>query len=78
MTDIEKMDFEGALSDLEAIVRRLEGGTLSLGDSLDSFERAIALVKRCNECLDGAKRRVAILTESADGTVSDRPFETEE
>ena len=72
------MNFEESLSELDAIVKRLEGGTLSLNDSLDSFERAISLVKHCNEALDSAKRRVAILTENADGTVTDRPFDTEE
>ena len=72
------MKFEEALGELEAIVKRLETGALTLEDSLDSFERAIGLVKICNERLEGAKRRVAILTENADGTVTDAPFVPEE
>ena len=67
--------FEEALEKLEEQVRRLESGDLSLDDSLVVFEEAIGLVKICNEKLEKAEQRVKILTESADGTVSDAPFD---
>ena len=66
--------FEEAFEKLEDSVRRLESGNMSLDDSLIAFEEAVKLVKICNEKLENAEQRVKILTESADGTVSDAPF----
>lgn len=73
-----KITFESAMEKLESEVRRLEGGNISLEESLSSFENAIKLVKICNEKLDAAERRVRVLTESADGVVSDAPFDIAE
>ena len=38
-------------------------------------EEAVKLVKICNEKLECAERRVRILTETSDGSVTDLPFE---
>ena len=70
----EKMKFEEAMLSLEDIVKKLESGNLSLDDSLKAFEEAIALVKLCNSRLENAEQQVRILTEGADGVVSDAPF----
>ena len=75
---MKKIDFEGSIAELENIVRRLESGELSLDESIDAFERAVALVKECNTKLDKAEQRVRILTESEDGSVTDAPFETDD
>lgn len=72
------MKFEEALLGLEEAVRLLEGGTLSLDESIDKYEEALRYVKICNEMLATAEQRVRILTEGADGTVSDRPFDQNE
>lgn len=61
---------------LEDIVRKLESGGLSLDESLSSFEEAVKLVKFCTEKLDQAEKKVKILTEGADGSVTDLPFDT--
>lgn len=66
--------FEEAILRLEEIVKRLEGGTLSLDASIDEYEAAIALIKICNDRLSAAEQRVRILTEGADGTVADKDF----
>lgn len=70
--------FEEAMLELEGIVRRLEAGSLSLDDSLFAFEEAIGLVKLCNEKLEAAEQRVRILTEGADGSIGDKPFDDNE
>ena len=70
----EKMKFEEAMLALEDIVRKLDSGNLSLDESLKAFEEAIALVKLCNSKLENAEQQVKILTEGADGVVSDAPF----
>ena len=74
----KELKFEEAISRLEDAVRLLEGGTLSLDESIDKYEEALRYVKVCNEMLAKAEQRVRILTEGADGTVSDRPFEQDE
>ena len=74
----ENMKFEDAMLELESIVRRLEAGSLSLDDSLSAFEDAVGLVKLCNAKLQSAEQKVRILTEGADGTVSDKPFDENE
>ena len=73
----EKKTFESAMAELTDTVKLLESGTLSLDDSLAAFERAIGLVRYCGGALDRARQRVRILTEEADGTVTDRPFTPE-
>ena len=69
--------FESSLSELEAIVQKLESGSLSLDESIEIFETAVSLVKICNKKLEKAEQKVKLLTESADGTVSDSPFSKE-
>lgn len=67
--------FEQLIEKLEDEVKKLESGNISLDDALLSFEKAIGLVKQCNERLETAQRRVKILVESADGEVSDCLFD---
>ena len=71
---MKELSFEEALSMLEEQVRKLESGNMTLDQSISSFEEAVKLVKLCNEKLESAERRVRLLTENADGTVTDIPF----
>ncbi|MBQ8303023.1 MAG: exodeoxyribonuclease VII small subunit [Clostridia bacterium] len=75
MKDIK---FEEAMQMLESEVKKLESGNMTLDQSIESFEEAVKLVKICNEKLESAERRVRILTESADGSVTDLPFDSED
>lgn len=54
--------FEQSLSELEALVERMESGELSLEDSLSAFERGIALTRSCQQALQAAEQKVEILT----------------
>ena len=69
------MSFEEAFSQLEDIVKKLEGGGLSLDESLEAFEKAVKLVKLCNEKIEKAEAKAKILVEGADGSVTDAPFD---
>ncbi|MBO5945122.1 MAG: exodeoxyribonuclease VII small subunit [Clostridia bacterium] len=71
----KNISFEEAMINLEEAIARLEGGTLSLDESLKTFEDAVALVKVCNEKITSAEQRVRMLIEGADGTVTDVPFD---
>ncbi len=63
MDDPSIKDFESALAELETIVRTLEDGQLPLEQSLEHFERGIALSRFCHTRLEDAERRVELLTE---------------
>jgi exodeoxyribonuclease VII small subunit len=72
---MKNMNFEDAMTRLDAEVRKLESGNMSLEESIASFEEAVKLVRVCNEKLESAQRRVRILTETANGEVTDMPFD---
>ena len=54
-------DFEKSLDELEQLVGRMEQGELSLDESLQSFERGIALYRNCQTALEQAELRVKLL-----------------
>jgi exodeoxyribonuclease VII small subunit len=67
--EVDTKRFEEAMSELEAIVGRLESGELTLEDALATFERGIGLVRLLNEKLNQAEKRVEVLTRDATGAV---------
>ena len=69
------MKFEDAIIKLENEVKKLESGNMSLDESIAAFEEAVKLIGICNKELEGAERRVRLLTETSDGTVTDAPFD---
>lgn len=60
-TPVASADFEHSLDELEQLVARMEGGELSLEDSLSSFERGIGLYRHCQQALAQAELRVRLL-----------------
>jgi len=68
--------FEQSLDELERLVAKMEGGELSLDESLRSFERGIALFRECQSALEQAELRVKLLLDPNDPE-SAQPFEDE-
>jgi exodeoxyribonuclease VII small subunit len=68
-TDEPNTPFEDQLEELERIVRRLDDESVGLEESLDLFERGMALAKSCRLRLDAVQARVTRLLE--DGTEED-------
>jgi len=73
----KNVTFEEAMLALDNAVSKLESGTLSLDESLATFEEAVKLIKVCNEKINSAEQKVKMLIENADGSVSDVPFDYE-
>ena len=73
MADETKLDFEGALEQLEGLVAQLEEGDLTLEGSLQTFEQGVRLVRECSERLQAAELRIRQLEEG-----SQRPVEVSE
>lgn len=57
--DVGGLSYEEAREQLVAVVSRLETGGASLEESLGLWERGEALAKRCEEWLEGARKRLA-------------------
>lgn len=59
--------FEDAMQELESVVKQLESGEQTLDQSLQEFERGVALARFCQQALDDANQKVQILLQAADG-----------
>jgi exodeoxyribonuclease VII small subunit len=66
MTEPSIKDFEGAIAELETIVKKLEEGDLALEQSLALYERGVQLSRFCHARLEAAERRIEILSERGD------------
>lgn len=71
----EPVDFEKALAELEAIVKQLEAGSLSLDRSLELFERGVGLARACKERLAEAELKVSQLIRDKEGLFVEESFE---
>lgn len=69
--------FEQSLAELEQLVEAMEGGEMSLEDSLKSFERGVELTRSCQQALKEAEQKVQILTTKTD-QAEPEPFNRDE
>jgi exodeoxyribonuclease VII small subunit len=53
--------FEASLNQLGDIVTRLESGSLGLSESIDAYERGVAILRRLHDELAAAEERVNVL-----------------
>jgi exodeoxyribonuclease VII small subunit len=68
---LEGLSYEEAREQLVAVVGRLEAGGASLEESLALWERGEALAKRCEDWLEGARKRLATARDASnDGGTS--------
>lgn len=74
----EKLNYEQAFEELEALVERLESGELALEESLALFERGQALAARCSELLEQAELKLRQLVPDDSGGYVETDFEVEE
>ena len=79
-TTVEKLSFEQALGELEAIVEQLERGNVSLDAAIDAYARGMSLKTHCQVRLEEARLRVEkIKVPGGDGgVVSTAPFDPAE
>ena len=68
-------EFESSLDELELLVNQMETGDLSLEESLQAFERGVALTRSCQQALKTAELRVKELTVADDQTPDDQSDE---
>src|SRR5882762_3487666 len=66
--------FDDILTRLRSLVERLEGGNLSLEDSLHSFEQGMELCRRGAAILDAAEKKVEVLLAGPPGANRTAPL----
>lgn len=67
--------FEEAIARLEAVVRELEDGRLSLERALELFAEGISLSRICSGYLESAEQRVAVLIDGENGEMTLKAYE---
>jgi len=61
-SNISKLSFEQAIKTLTGIVSKIEQGEIPLADSLEQYEKGMALIKHCREILQKAEKRIEKIT----------------
>jgi exodeoxyribonuclease VII small subunit len=70
--------FDQIVEKLRALVEKLEGGSLTLEQSLATFEDGVRLSRRGAEILDSAERRVDVLLRGESGALETTPFPSDD
>jgi len=73
MSETKAVKFEDALQKMEDIVEKLEGGDLSLDESLKLYEEGVQISQSCSRRLEEAQKRIEILTRGKSGELSTAP-----
>ena len=66
-------DFEAALAELEKLVEKMEAGSQTLEEALQSFQRGVELTRVCQTGLKEAQQRVEKLLQHHNGDVAIEP-----
>ena len=74
---VNEEPYDAIVARLERVVGELEGGQLSLEQSIEKFAEGVRLARDASRKLDDAERRVEQLVRSADGEEQAVPFEPE-
>ena len=73
--ELQALSFEEAIQALTEIVEKIETGQVPLQESLQQYEKGMALIGQCRRILEDAEKRIARIEA---GTDSARPAEDEE
>jgi len=74
--DISNLSFEQAIKELTAIVAKIEQGEIPLQDSLEQYEKGMAMIKHCRGILQKAEKRIEKISKEEE--TEDRRQETED
>ena len=66
--------YDEVVARLERVVGELEGGKLTLEQSIDKFAEGVRLAREATRKLDDAERRIDLLVRTADGGDEEIPF----
>lgn len=75
---MDNLTYEESMKELEQVVKDLESNELTLDESIEKFEKGMKLSKHCSELLEGAEKKITLLIEKEDGSVTTEKFELTE
>jgi len=61
--DVGGLGFEESIKELTNIVSKIEQGQIPLQDSLQQYEKGMALIKHCRTILQKAEKRIEKIAE---------------
>jgi exodeoxyribonuclease VII small subunit len=61
--DLGELSFEESIKELTNIVGKIEQGEIPLQDSLEQYEKGMALIKQCRTILEKAEKRIEKISE---------------
>ncbi|AKX44798.1 exodeoxyribonuclease VII small subunit [Thiopseudomonas alkaliphila] len=70
--------FEESLTELTALVEKIEQGDLPLDKALQVFEQGVVLTRQCQTALAQAEQKVSILLADKDQSPTEQPFVADE
>jgi exodeoxyribonuclease VII small subunit len=70
-----ELNFEKAMSRLEAVVEQMETGKLPLEDLIVRYEEGMNLIKVCQERLTNAEQKIEIIARNSAGKAIVKDFE---
>ena len=73
---VETLTFRQAMAELEHIVEALDSNTLELEESLQQYERGVALIVSCKQRLAQAQQKVDVLMGELSGATDDAAQDT--
>ena len=62
--DVSALSFEQAIENLTGIVDKIETGQVSLAESLQQYEKGMAMIKHCRGILLDAEKRIEQIAEN--------------
>ena len=71
-TDVDKLSFEESIKELTDIVGKIEQGEIPLQESLEQYEKGMALIKQCRTILQKAEERIEKISKEQDSENTDR------
>ncbi len=63
--------FEQALAQVEQIIEGIESGEVGLEESLDQYEKGVAMLRHCRSILDRAEEKIQRLKLDASGELTE-------
>lgn len=72
--NVDALTFEQAIGRLQEIVEKVETGQIGLEEAITQYEAGVKLVQHCKQILEGAERKIEILSKGLDGQLASGPF----
>lgn len=73
-----EMTFEQKLEQIKEIIDGIEGGQQSLEESVRQYETGIQILNGLEKDLSDMKRRISVLQEQRDGSLTEIPMEADQ